>query len=306
MTVALGLFAAVGWAFVTLRLASVSRGLDPAVGMFVLLASSLVLTAPLGLALDGLPPADGRGLGAAAVAGLLEMTGFLCYLKAVQRGSMAVIAPLIGLEGGVAAVIAVIGGEAVSATLAVGIVMAALGASLACAAPGERTAAGAGWALLAGLQFGIMLTLFGATDELGAFNAVTVARLTALAVLLPVLAVRGWQPTPRPVLRRIAECGLVDAISFGAFCSRGDARSRQCRLGLRRAVLDRRRDRRDRRAPRAPGARAAGRYRADPGRDDRAGFGVSRGYLPTNTISNRRIRAFRLTPLPCSTSTCTV
>ena len=135
MTVALGLFAAVGWAFVTLRLASVSRGLDPAVGMFVLLASSLVLTAPLGLALDGLPPADGRGLGAAAVAGLLEMTGFLCYLKAVQRGSMAVIAPLIGLEGGVAAVIAVIGGEAVSATLAVGIVMAALGASLACAAP---------------------------------------------------------------------------------------------------------------------------------------------------------------------------
>jgi len=219
MTVALGLFAAVGWAFVTLRLASVSRGLDPAVVMLVLLASSLVLTAPLGLALDGLPPADGRGLGAAAIAGLLEMTGFLCYLRAVQRGSMAVIAPLIGLEGGVAAVIAVIGGEAVSATLAIGIVMAAIGTSLSCAAPGERTAAGAGWALLAGLQFGVLLTLFGATDELGAFNAVTVARLTALAVLLPVLAVRGWRPTPRPVLRRIAECGLVDAISFGAFAA---------------------------------------------------------------------------------------
>jgi drug/metabolite transporter (DMT)-like permease len=204
---------------VTLRLASVSRGLDPAVAMFVLLGASLVLTAPLGLALDGVPPAHSRGLAAAAAAGLLEMSGFLCYLRAVQRGSMAVIAPLIGLEGGVAAVIAVIGGEAVSATLAVGIVMAALGASLACAAPGERTAAGAGWALLAGLQFGVMLTLFGATDELGAFNAVTVARLTALAVLLPVLAVRGWQPTPRPVLRRIAECGLVDAVSFGAFAA---------------------------------------------------------------------------------------
>jgi drug/metabolite transporter (DMT)-like permease len=38
-------------------------------------------------------------------------------------------------------------------------------------------------------------------------------------VLLPVLAVRGWQPTPRPVLRRIAECGLVDAVSFGAFAA---------------------------------------------------------------------------------------
>ena len=219
MTVALGLFAAVGWAFVTLRLASVSRGLDPAVAMFVLLGASLVLTAPLGLALDGVPPAHSRGLAAAAAAGLLEMSGFLCYLRAVQRGSMAVIAPLIGLEGGVAAVIAVIGGEAVSATLAIGIVMAAIGTSLSCAAPGERTAAGAGWALLAGLQFGVMLTLFGATDELGAFNAVTVARLTALAVLLPVLAVRGWRPTPRPVLRRIAECGLVDAISFGAFAA---------------------------------------------------------------------------------------
>lgn len=219
MTVVLGLVAAVGWAFVTLRLASVSRGLDPAIGMFALLAASLLVTAPLGLALDGLPPADARGLGAAAVAGLLEMTGFLCYLRAVQRGSMAVIAPLIGLEGGVAALIAVIGGEAVSATLAIGVVAAAVGTSLACAARGERTAAGAGWALLAGLQFGVMLTLFGATDELGAFNAVTVARLTALAVLLPVIAMRGWKPTPRPVLRRLAECGVVDAVSFGAFAA---------------------------------------------------------------------------------------
>src|SRR6476661_8850494 len=170
MTVALGLFAAVGWAFVTLRLASVSRGLDPAVGMLVLLASSLVLTAPLGLALDGLPPADGRGLGAAAIAGLLEMTGFLCYLRAVQRGSMAVVAPLIGLEGGVAAVLAVIGGEPVSLMLGAAITVAVVGTALACASPGERTAAGAGWAILAGLQFGVLLTLFGAADEVGPFT----------------------------------------------------------------------------------------------------------------------------------------
>lgn len=219
MTVALGLLAAVGWAFVTLRLAAVSRGLDPAVGMFVLLGASLVVTAPLGLALDGLPPADGRALAASAAAGLLEMTGFLCYLRAVQRGSMAVVAPLIGLEGGVAAVIAVIGGEAVSGTLAFGILIATVGTSLACASPGERTAAGAGWALLAGLQFGVMLTLFGATEALGAFTAVSVARLTALAVLLPVLAKRGWPSTPRPVLRTIAECGVVDAVAFGAFAA---------------------------------------------------------------------------------------
>jgi drug/metabolite transporter (DMT)-like permease len=217
MTVALALCAAVGWAFVTLRMAGVSRGLDPAVAMFVILGASLLMTAPLGLVLDGSPPGDGRGLAASAIAGLLEMTGFLCYLKAVQRGSMAVVAPLIGLEGGVAAVIAVIGGEAVSATLAFGIVTAAVGASLACASRGERTSAGAGWAILAGLQFGVMLTLFGATGELGAFTAVSVARLTALVVLVPVLLSRRRPPTPRLVLRTIAVCGLVDALAFGAF-----------------------------------------------------------------------------------------
>ena len=120
---------------------------------------------------------------------------------------------------GVAAVIAVAGGEAVSATLAFGIVTAAVGASLACASPGERTSAGAGWAILAGLQFGVMLTLFGATGELGAFTAVSVARLTALVVLVPVLLSRRRPPTPRVVLRTIAVCGLVDALAFGAFAA---------------------------------------------------------------------------------------
>ena len=187
--------------------------------MFGILGASLLLTVPLGLVLDGSPPGDGRALAAAALAGLLEMTGFLCYLKAVQRGSVAVVAPLIGLEGGVAAVIAVVGGEAVSATLAFGIVTAAVGASLACASPGERTSAGAGWAILAGLQFGVMLTLFGATGELGAFTAVSVARLTALIVLVPVLLSRRRPPTPRPVLRTITVCGLVDALGFGAFAA---------------------------------------------------------------------------------------
>jgi drug/metabolite transporter (DMT)-like permease len=218
VTVALGLTAAVLWAFVNLRVAAVSRGLDPIVAMFVMLSASILVTVPLALAVDGLPSAlHGRAVAAAALAGLLEISGFVCYLKAVQRGSMAVVAPLIGLEGGVAAVIAVIGGEPVSVTLGAAITVAVVGTALACASPGERTAAGAGWAILAGLQFGVMLTLFGATNAVGSFTAVSVARAAGLIVLVPILLARRRPHTERRVIGSIALSGVVDAFAFGAF-----------------------------------------------------------------------------------------
>ncbi len=76
MTVLLGLFAAGCWAFVNLRLASLSGRVDAAATMLVLMGSSIVLTAPLALLLDGAPGHDARaGIPAAALAGVLEVTG---------------------------------------------------------------------------------------------------------------------------------------------------------------------------------------------------------------------------------------
>jgi drug/metabolite transporter (DMT)-like permease len=116
MTVLLGLTAAVAWAAVNLWLVSLSRRLPPLVTMFVLLVASALATLPIALALEGLPGPEGRErLPIVAVAGLLELAAFVCYLKAVKVGSLAVIAPLVGLEGGVAGLIAIAGGEDVTA-----------------------------------------------------------------------------------------------------------------------------------------------------------------------------------------------
>ena len=151
MTVALGLGAAVAWAVVNLWLVTLSRRVDIAVTTLAVLASSTVVTLPLALAFEGAPGGDAWSHApAAAAAGLLELAGFGCYIVAIRRGTLAVVAPLVGLEGGIAALVAIAGGEQVGATVVVGIVLAVVGTSLSCAERGERRASGAGWAILGG------------------------------------------------------------------------------------------------------------------------------------------------------------
>ena len=58
-----------------------------------------ICTIPLGLALDGFPSSGRLGpLGYALAAGVLEVCGFLFFFRALQRGDLAVVAPIIGLE----------------------------------------------------------------------------------------------------------------------------------------------------------------------------------------------------------------
>src|SRR4249920_2463262 len=180
MTVTLGLGAAVAWAVVNLWLVTLSRRIDIAVTTLAVFASSTVVTLPLALAFEGAPGGDAWSHApAAAAAGLLELAGFGCYIVAIRRGSLAVVAPLVGLEGGIAALVAIAGGEQVGATVVVGIVMAVVGTSLSCAERGERRASGAGWAILAGGIFGLMFVMYGQTDPLGPFTAVTIGRFGA-------------------------------------------------------------------------------------------------------------------------------
>jgi drug/metabolite transporter (DMT)-like permease len=220
MTILLGLTAAVSWAGVNLWLVSLSRRLSPLVTMFVLLTAGALVTLPIALALDGLPGPGGRErLPIVAAAGLLELAAFVCYLKAVKVGSLSVIAPLVGLEGGVAGLIAIAGGEHVTVPIAAGLVLAVVGTSLACATRGERRVQGAGWAILSGVLFGIMFVLYGTADPLQPFTAVTAARIAAVAVLaLVVLLGRQARPTRRDVAS-LCVIGVIDALAFCAFAA---------------------------------------------------------------------------------------
>lgn len=223
MTVAFGLGAAVAWAVVNLWLVSLSRRVDIAVTALVVLAASTVVTLPLALAVGGVPDGDTWAHApAAGAAGLLELAGFGCYVLAIRRGSLAVIAPLVGLEGGIAALVAIAGGERVGALVVAGILLAAVGTSLSCAERGERRAAGAGWAILAGVVFGLMFVMYGMTDPLEPFTAVTIGRFCALVILVPVVLRRPCVAVARADLWRLSAVGAVDAVAFGAFVAAVD------------------------------------------------------------------------------------
>jgi drug/metabolite transporter (DMT)-like permease len=220
MTVGLGLLAAVAWAFVNLWLVSLSRRVDVATTTLAVLATSTIVTLPVALVLEGLPGPHARAqLPAAFAAGLLELAGFGCYLIAVRRGTLAVVAPLVGLEGGVAALVAIAGGEHVGAAVAAGIVLAVVGTSLSCAGRGERRVQGAGWAIVAGGLFGMMFVMYGQADPLDPFTAVTAARLAALVVLVPFVLRRGVVRVSRPDLWRLSAVGALDAVAFCAFAA---------------------------------------------------------------------------------------
>lgn len=223
MTVALGLGAAAAWAVVNLWMVALSRRVDLGVTTLAVLASSTVVTLPLALAFEGAPAGGAWSHApAAAAAGLLELAGLGCYILAIRKGSLAIVAPLVGLEGGIAALFAIAGGERVGVTVVAGILLAVLGTSLSCAERGERRAAGAGWAIIAGGLFGLMFVMYGLTDSIEPFTAVTIGRLSALAVLVPILLRRPAVALARRDLWRLSAVGAVDAVAFGAFVAAVD------------------------------------------------------------------------------------
>ena len=93
-----------------------------AIASLLILVGNGLCTTPLGLALDGLPGSGELGpLGYAVAAGVLEVCGFLFFFRALQRGDLAVVAPIIGLEGGIAALTVFAFGERVGAIVVLGL-----------------------------------------------------------------------------------------------------------------------------------------------------------------------------------------
>ena len=215
MTVALSLIAAVAWTMANYWLVPLSRSVDPYVASLLILVGNGLCTIPLGLALDGLPSSDKLGpLGYALAAGVLEVCGFLFFFRALQKGDLAVVAPIIGLEGGIAALTVFAFGERVSAIVVLGLAIALLGGCLAASAGGRRTAAGALPAAGAAVCFGAMFALYAAAEDLGPVSVVGAGRLSALA-LLGVLVL--WRRVPLParaVNVRLLWLGVLDATAF--------------------------------------------------------------------------------------------
>jgi drug/metabolite transporter (DMT)-like permease len=218
MTVALSLIAAVAWTMVNYWLVPVSRSVDPYLASLLILVGNGLCTIPLALALDGIPSSGQLGpLGYAVTAGVLEVAGFLLFFRALHDGDLAVVAPIMGLEGGIAALLVFAFGERVGAVVGVGLAIALVGGCLAASAGAHRTAAGALPAAGAAVCFGAMFALYAAAEDLGPVSVVAAGRLSALTILSALVVRRKARLPRRKALARLLGIGVLDAAAFVSY-----------------------------------------------------------------------------------------
>src|ERR671911_2555068 len=130
-----GLGAALVFATVTLCNSRSSRMIGAAQLLAWIMLIGLAITAPLALA-RGVPDGlDGEAAAWMAVAGVGNVVGLLLAYSALRVGKVSVVAPLVSTQGAIAAVIAIVAGEAVSRGVGLLLVVIAAGIFLAGVAP---------------------------------------------------------------------------------------------------------------------------------------------------------------------------
>jgi drug/metabolite transporter (DMT)-like permease len=220
VTVALALGSALLYALADLWNVRIARRAHMSTALVWIFAVGLAIALPAALVLDGLPGRDdARPLAAALAGGVLYVAALGAFMYGLRRGSLSVVAPLAALEGAVGALIAIVAGERLGGLVAFALVLAVVGGVLAATAPGRRTAAGAGWALVAAHSFGWALFAFGEAGSLSAVTVVAVSRLASIAVVLPVALLRSGLALPDGVRPFALGSGLLDVTGFLALAA---------------------------------------------------------------------------------------
>jgi drug/metabolite transporter (DMT)-like permease len=218
MTVALSLLTAFAWTAFNYWIVPITKSSDPFVATMVLLIANALLTVPIALVLDGIPSSgDLLPLGCAVLAGVLEALGFVLFFRALRTGDLAVVAPIVGLSGGIAALAVIVFGENISVLIGIGIAISLVGGCLAASQGRRRTAAGALPAAGTALCLGFMFALYAAAADLGPVSAVSIGRLSALVLLGTVVVWRRLPLPSRAVSRRLLALGAIDAAAFVSY-----------------------------------------------------------------------------------------
>ncbi len=216
-----GLGAAACWATATLCASRSTRMIGAWSVLAWVMLVGFVVTAPL-VAATGLPD----GLGADELwwlvpAGAGNVGGLLFAYKALRVGKVSIVAPITSTEGAIAAVLAIVTGEALGAGAGLMLVVIALGVVLASTGPGG----GSGdplratlFASAAALCFGVSLYATArASDVLPLVWAVIPARvLGVLVVALPLALTRRLRIT-REALPLVLTSGLCEVAGFASY-----------------------------------------------------------------------------------------
>lgn len=225
-----GLGAALAWALATLAAARASRVLGPWSTTALVVFIGLLVTLPLLLLLE--PPAEpvaNEDLAWLTVAGLGYAGGMILNYSALAGGKVPVTAPIVSTEGSVAALLAVLTGEAATPLLGAMLVLIAAGVFVVALQPGGGVDALAGggaryvaFALMAAAVFGVGLYGAGrASDSVPPSWVVLAGRIAAVLVItLPVTLGRRLRferaLLPYLVFAAVAEVAGMYAFAWGA------------------------------------------------------------------------------------------
>jgi drug/metabolite transporter (DMT)-like permease len=222
-----GLFAAVAWAATTMCYARASRTLPSASVIALAMLVGFVITAPAAL-IAGIPDdLDGNTVGLLVLAGAANLGGLLLVVTALRAGQVSIVAPIVSTEGAIAAVLAILAGEAISPGAGVTLALVAAGIALASAGTTEEVVEEAtprhprravALAITAALSFGVSLYATGqVSDELAIPWALLPARLIGVVVIaVPLLCARRLVVT-RAGLPFVVLAGIGEVVGFAAF-----------------------------------------------------------------------------------------
>lgn len=186
----------------------------------------LIISVPIALA-QGVPrQLHGEAWLWLVLAGSCNVGGLVITYHAFRRGDLALIVPLISMEGAVAALIAVLAGESLDAGTGIGLLLAVAGVS-AASIPGEEkpvTEHRGGhrmtvlMAFTAALVFGVNLYALGrASALLPVAWVVPAARVVGTLVIALPLAVRGSLKITRAAAPFVVTSGVAEVVGLFAY-----------------------------------------------------------------------------------------
>jgi len=223
-----GLGAAAFWTVTTICSARASRLIGPFSVLAWVTIVGLIVTAPIA-AFGSTPSNLGSSTGAwLALSGVCNVGGLLFAYQALRIGKVGLASPIISTEGAVAAIIAVVAGEALGAPRAFALVavvvgiIAVAGGSAGEEAPGLNDKEAALFASAAALSFGLGLYSTGrVSGDVPLAWAVLPPRVVGVAaVAIPLILLSRLHLTRRAAplvfVSGLAEVGGYFAFTLGA------------------------------------------------------------------------------------------
>ena len=220
-----GVGAAAAWAVSVLCSSRSSRLIDPMAVVAWVMLVGLVIAAPLAAA-TGVPARlHGAALVWLIVSGAGNVGGLIVNYYALRLGQVSLVAPIVSTEGAIAAVIAVIAGATLAASVAATLVLLVLGVGLASVPSPDAAVEDAArhptvvlLAIISTLCFGTSLYATGRAGALlPASWVVLSARLIGAVALALPLAVAGRLRLTSRALPLVVASGLAEVAGFYSY-----------------------------------------------------------------------------------------